>query len=252
MPYLYENSKVNFSNFAHFKEVATKTLNEIFGRVTPIDVIDFDETKDTYKAVGYREGEEKIPGVTTKTEEDQARNDDQANREKAEAEALEAAARIAEIVRSGKTLSPEDQSIAINLGDELFVDLKTEMQARFKALEEFFSAELHALDTDGEGFSRFALVRDNETVAEGTLAELEERTKTEEKPVYNLDTILGASDEAIKLAEEHNIDLKLVTGTGKDGNIKVGDVREYIKAHGSNPAPLKENADDNGDEQSNA
>lgn len=194
MPYLYENSKTNFSNFAHFKEVATKTLNEIFGRVKPLDVIDFDEIKDTYKAVGYREGEEKIPGVTTKTEEDKAREDDQANREKAEAEALEAAERIKKILKEGGTLTDDDKVIAANLGIEL------------PASEQTFT----------------------------------------EHDVFN------ATDEALALAKEHNIDLKLVTGTGANGNIKVGDVREYIKAHGSNPAPVEENADDNGNEQPNA
>lgn len=194
MPYLYENSKTNFSNFDHFKEVATKTLNEIFGRVKPIDVIDFDETKDTYKAVGYREGEEKIPPVTTKKQEQKAREDDQTNREKAEAEALKAAERIKKILEEGGTLTDDDKVIAANLGIEL------------PAPEQTFT----------------------------------------EHDVFN------ATDEALALAKEHNIDLKLVTGTGANGNIKVGDVREYIKAHGSNPAPVEENADDNGNEQPNA
>lgn len=195
MPYLYENSKTNFSNFAHFKEVATKTLNEIFGRVKPLDVIDFDETRDTYKAVGYREGEEKIPDVTTKVEEDKAREDDQANREKAETEALEASDRIKKLLEEGGALTDDDKAVAANLGIEL---------------------------------------------------------PKEDQKEFTEHDVFKATDDALLLAKEHNIDLKLVTGTGANGNIKKSDVANYIKAHGSNPAPVEENADDNGNEQPNA
>lgn len=41
-------------------------------------------------------------------------------------------------------------------------------------------------------------------------------------------TKLNATDAAIKLAEEENVDLGKVDGTGVDGRILVGDVMDYL------------------------
>jgi len=47
-----------------------------------------------------------------------------------------------------------------------------------------------------------------------------------------------ATDAAVELAEEHNIDLEAVEGTGEDGRIVVDDVRALIP-----PSPPAEESD---------
>lgn len=169
MPYLYENSKTNFSCLDHFKEVAVKTINEIYGREKPLDVFDFSETHDTYKCVAYYDHED-MP-------------DEQAE---------------------GEVLSQDAQAAIDKFED---VD-KEELEAE------------EAVEDEGE---------------------------TNDETKYDLGTVLKASDAAMKLAAEKGVDLKLVTGTGADGNITKGDVEKFLKQ-----APAEENANEIGDEQSNA
>ncbi len=54
--------------------------------------------------------------------------------------------------------------------------------------------------------------------------------EVEETETFTVDEVLSASDAAIKLASENDVELENVTGTGKDGNITKGDVEAYIEA----------------------
>ena len=49
------------------------------------------------------------------------------------------------------------------------------------------------------------------------------------KPRVKKEPKFKASKAAIKLAKENNIDLTKVTGTGKEGNITVTDIKNIIK-----------------------
>ena len=206
MPYLYENSKKNFADFEDFKSAAVKTINEIYGRVKPLDVFDFSETKDIYRAVAYYDHEDipvvdPVGNVVNNDEADKARALEADNLLKAEQEVQAARARIINVIEQGGELSEEDKVVARTLG----------------------------------------------------LIDAEDK--------YTLAQILKASDAAIKLAEEEGVDLKLVTGTGKDGNVTKGDVEAYLKAlkaddganadddAGENNAPEEDNADDQNDQQ---
>lgn len=53
---------------------------------------------------------------------------------------------------------------------------------------------------------------------------------SEAEKMVPVEDVLKASDAAVKLASENDIDLKTVTGTGADGNITVNDVKAAIAA----------------------
>lgn len=221
MPRIYEQPKAAFCNFDHFKETAVKTLNEIFGRVRPLDVIDFSENADTYRAVGYYDGEalpaEQKPGEPQSEEaaeqERIAREQDEANRRASDKEFEERIAYVRGELDANRPLASEDLAFAVSNG--LLPDLAvnaTQAQDLTHVSDEEIEAQLN-----GE----------------------------QSVPTYTLDTILKATDEAMKLAEEHGVDLSKVVGTGAGGNIKKSDVAEYLK----NNAPVKENADEDSDQQ---
>lgn len=125
---IYRNAAENFANFDHFKEVAIKQLNEIYGRVRPLDVFDFSIVDHHfYVAVGYyddeempeeqKEGEvlsEAAAAANTATPEEEAA----AAKAAEEAAALAAAEteRLKALVEAGETLSAEDEVLAANLG----------------------------------------------------------------------------------------------------------------------------------------
>lgn len=46
------------------------------------------------------------------------------------------------------------------------------------------------------------------------------------------DSDVDATDAATKLAKENNIDIASIKGTGADGRVTVGDVRDAIDAKG--------------------
>lgn len=200
MPYLYEQPKQNFTCAQHFQEVAIKTINEIYGRVKPLDIFDFSENKTHYRAVAYREGEdavpeEQLPGAPTGDDEvEKARAAEEENKRKADEELAAARARLINVLEQGGELSDEDKALA---------------------------RTLELIDDEGK---------------------------------YTLEQILKASDAAMKLADEAGIDLKLVTGTGANGNITKGDVEKYIagldakeKELQADNAPDEENANDDQD-----
>ena len=74
----------------------------------------------------------------------------------------------------------------------------------------------------------------------GEIVSKEAEAVAENAETFTLDEILNASDAAITLATENGVDIAAVTGTGKDGNVKIDDVRNYIKIN----APLKDNANE--------
>jgi pyruvate/2-oxoglutarate dehydrogenase complex dihydrolipoamide acyltransferase (E2) component len=94
---------------------------------------------------------------------------------------------------------------------------------------------------------RAAVVEAQKQNEEAAKSELPEDEKVIPPGVKEIDGVV-ASDAAIALAEANGVDLKLVPATGRDDIIKESDVADYI----ANNAPLKENADANGSEQSNA
>jgi hypothetical protein len=262
MSRIYTNAKANFTSFDEFKEVATKTLNEIYGRVRPLDVIDFGYNENEYVAVGYYDGEE-MPqeqkagepqsGEAAAAEQFARENEDKAKAQ-AHAEAVEAEQRITAAIIAGEALSPEDQVIAVNLGillpqapaaltDEQAAELEAKVKAGLYSYEAAHAAGLQTVD-GVPTLEAAKIVRT--TPAKEQVADENEAAA---ESTFTVKEILAATDEAIALAAQHGIDLKLVTGTGKDGNIKKSDVANYIEA---NKAPAQENANGNGDEQSNA
>lgn len=49
-------------------------------------------------------------------------------------------------------------------------------------------------------------------------------------PTFTIDEVESATDEAMRLAVEHGIDINDVVGSGENGNVLVGDVEAYIEA----------------------
>ena len=252
MPYAYRNNKQNFTNMDHFKEMAVKTINEMYGRVNPLDVFDFSEDENDFIAVAYREGEEHIPPeqkVGELTSDDSlsaqkvAEQNAEDNLDKAQAEEKEAIDRITGAVMAGKAVSEEDAVRAVNLGIDK--QLQEHMDARNQAIMDFFQVQLEIADTDKDDFIILKGVSPDGFEIRGSYPELEERMRTEEKREA---VVVKASPAAQKLAEENGVDLARIVGTGEHGNITVPDVKAYI----ANPAPAQENADEGNNNQSNA
>lgn len=268
MPYLYENSKQNFTNIDHFKEIAIKTINELFGRVKPLDNFDFRETDTTYVGLGHYDSEGLEAGdvdALTKGEAI-AREKHDENIEKAKAEAEAEAARLRDMIAKGLAPSEEDMAVAFSLG--INEELEKSIGERFALIKKFYDAEdIQIVKTAPGTQIEINVIRDNETIVAKTLVEIEEYMANNEPPggqggdndedetvvetkevtadrnkKYTLDEILKASDGALELANENGVDLKLVTGTGAGGNIVKGDVEKFIKA---NKAPEQENANGN-------
>jgi hypothetical protein len=180
MPRIYENAKTNFSSFEEFKEIGVKTIQEIYGRVRPLDVFDFSQNETHYKVVGYYDGEvipeEQAAGEPQSAEaaeaERIAREQDEANRAAAEEENQKETTRLHELVDAGVVPSPEDTEIAVRLG--IAKDLDEKVSARFDALKAKFGTE-NVVPSSVEVGKPVILVvtKDNEKIAEGTFAELE-------------------------------------------------------------------------------
>lgn len=68
MPHVFKGQIAHYSGLPEFQERAVRTLNELFGRVKPLEVFDFSEDSDAgeYTAIGYAHGEklpeEQLPG----------------------------------------------------------------------------------------------------------------------------------------------------------------------------------------------
>lgn len=260
MPRLYENAKQNFSSLEEFKEVATKTLNEIYGRVKPLDVIDFSYNETHYKAVGYYSNEE-IPDPQTEgaplSEEaaaavQAARELEATNVKKANEEAASEELRIKALYAAKEPVSYEDLLTAAKLGvalpEEIAVQLEQAVKEGRMSYEAAHMAGLVAVDgvptlEAAQKLLQSAVANQNKEAADSTL---------EEKPKnlpYNVkqagDKLI--SDKALELAEAKGVDISKIDGTGRDGVIKKSDVEDYI----ANNAPAKENANGNGEQQSN-
>jgi pyruvate/2-oxoglutarate dehydrogenase complex dihydrolipoamide acyltransferase (E2) component len=263
MPRIYENAKTNFSSFEEFKEIGVKTIQEIYGRVRPLDVFDFSQNETHYKVVGYYDGEV-IPEEQAEGEvqsdaaaeaERIAREQDEANRLAAEQEAHEARIRIQAIIDAGEELTDEDAAIATNLGielpkKELTEEQAAELEAKVKSGHiSYEAAEALGLKTiDG------VAIADARKAARGDLqgdvaAANGEAATTKDLP-YGVKEHDGKliSDAALELALEKGVDIKKIDGTGRDGVIKKSDVADYIKNH----APAQENANGNDTKQPNA
>ena len=268
MPKTYKNHRNNFANFQEFKEVAIKTINEQFGRVTPLDVFDFAEEGDQFKCVAYWDhenipAEQQVGDVLSEDTQEQERialENAAADLERATTEANENAQRIRDAVALGLAVSPEDEVLAAQLG--IAQELQQQTQDRINALQVFFESD--GIEADAATIGQpvnFRLLRGDAIVAEGSLLELEQQVVDSElveddtddtdgeptNPVVDEIQANGASNAAIALAAENNVDLNLIEGTGSNGVITVADVQDYI----ANNAPVTENADD-GNEQPNA
>ena len=68
--------------------------------------------------------------------------------------------------------------------------------------------------------------KEHENVELVTVKEIKSAVK---KPKVKKEPKFKASKAAIKLAKENSIDLTKVTGTGKEGNITVTDIKNIIK-----------------------
>jgi pyruvate/2-oxoglutarate dehydrogenase complex dihydrolipoamide acyltransferase (E2) component len=200
MPHSYENTKNNFSSFDEFKEVATKTLHEVYGREKPFDVIDFSYNETHYRAVGYRDGEELPP-------------------EQQEGEPLQA-------------------EVVVELTAEEAADLEAKVKSGHMSFEAAAAFGLKEID------------------GVPVLEAAKNALRNPDAPVGRVEVSKGivkigeatASTAAADLADASGVDISKVEGTGKDGIIKLGDVKDYI----ANNAPAQENADGNGNEQSDA
>lgn len=240
MPRIYEQPKAAFSNFDHFKEIAVKTLNEIFGRVRPLDVIDFSEDAENYKAVGYYDDEqipeEQAPGELQSDDaaeqERLAREQDEANKAKAEQEFNDRVAYVRGELEANRPLPDEDLAFAVSNG--LLPDLAVNAK-QAQDLTNVPKDELEGLIGEQD---------EDDVPAE----QIDQGGVNTEAPTYTLDTVLKASDAAMKLAEEKGVDLAKVVGTGAGGNVTKADVENFLKTN----APVTENAHANNDQQQDA
>lgn len=261
MPRLYENAKQNFSCFEEFQEVATKTLNEIYGRVKPLDVIDFSYNETHYKAIGYY-NDEVIPdpqavGAPLSPEaaaaEQAARDQEESNKKIAADEAAAEELRIRALYAAKEPVTYEDLLTAAKLGiplpEEIAAQLEQAVKTGRMSYEAAHAAGLATVDgvptlEAADNVLKTAVANQN---AEAAKSEVPAETKN---LPYNVKQVgdKTISDKALQLAEANGVDISKIEGTGRDGTIKVDDVKDYI----ANNAPAKENADGNGDEQSNA
>lgn len=264
MPRIYENAKQNFSSFEEFKETATKTLNEIYGRVKPLDVIDFSYNDTHYKAVGYYDDEAmpapQKPGVPLSNEaaaaEQTARDEEEKNKALAVEEAAREELRIKAAYAAKEPVSYEDLVLAKTLGIDLPEEIAAQLEQGVKegrfSFEAAHAAGLVAID--GVPVLEAAKIARKTGVVNQVADQNKEAAKSEEPPVRNLPYNVKQvgdktiSDKALELAVANGVDISKIDGTGRDGTIKVDDVKDFI----ANNAPAKENADGNGDEQSNA
>lgn len=264
MPRLYENTKNNFSSFEEFKEVAAKTLNEIYGRVRPLDVIDFSFDELKYKAVGYYNDEvipaPQEPGAPLSEEaaaaEQAARDAEAKNLTLAEDEAADAALRIKALYAAKEPVSYEDLVLANNLGIVLPEEIAAQLAQGVKEGRFSYEAAYAAGLTDLDGVPTLEAAKNalkqgvvNTEVANQNAEAAKSEPSVKDLPygVKEIDGVL-ISDKALEFAQEKGVDVKQIIGTGRDGVIKKSDVTDYI----ANNAPAKENANGNSDEQPNA
>lgn len=224
MPRIYENAKTNFTCFDHFKEIATKTLNEIFGRAKPLDIIDFSEQGTMYKAIGYYDDEmappEQAPGQLVGAEqyeaEMKARAEHEAHMEQARKELGKSPEEIVEEVKQGRM--------------------------SFEAAAAFGVTHIEGVTIQDHVAVALQNVNDGDLQPDDVDAAAEAQTFTKEE-------VMNATDAAIELASANGIEIGDVKGTGKDGNVLKGDVEKHIE---STKAPAQENANDPSNEQPDA
>lgn len=261
MPRIYENVKQNFSSFEEFKEIATKTLNEIYGRVKPLDVIDFSYDAEKYKAIGYY-NEEEIPAPQepdaplseeAAAAEQAARDGEEKNKAHAVEEAAHEELRIKAIFAAKEPVSYEDLVLATTLGvaipEEIAEQLVTAVKTGRMSYEAAHAAGLVAIDgvptlEAAKNLIKTVIANQN---AEAAKAEAPGEVKPLPYGVVDFEGVL-ISDKALELVKEKGVDIFKIVGTGRDGVVKKSDVIDYIK----NNAPETENANGNGDEQSNS
>lgn len=268
MPRIYENIIANFTTYQEFKEVATKTINEIYGRVRPFDIFDFHEVPATetqeakYVATAYYDDEENVPEAQPEGERvspeslaaaEAARLSEDDDKRTAEIEAAANSDRIRALVKGCKTISQEDAEMAVTLGisDELYQITET----RLENIRIRFNADaILPVDERDDGFFEFAVMKDDTEIASGSMPELEAAevpgVPVEENEMPE-DGNVAISKNAITLAATHNVDLTKVVGIGFEGKITSDDVNKFLDAN-SVTAPVAENANEHSDEQSNA
>jgi hypothetical protein len=80
-------------------------------------------------------------------------------------------------------------------------------------------------------------IGEDETVADTVDGEddLIDDEDEDETSTFTVDEVQTATDGAIALLADYGIELSAVTGTGKNGNVLVGDVKDYIEKNSLSP-----------------
>ena len=106
------------------------------------------------------------------------------------------------------------------------------MSSLIKRAWNFLFGKKETVTVEIENFKSKVVEKESEVVG---VKNLEERVTAKEiksaakKPRLKKEPKFKASKAAIKLAKENGIDLTKVTGTGKEGNITVTDIKNIIK-----------------------
>lgn len=109
-------------------------------------------------------------------------------------------------------------------GAKVYAVVHVDLDAGEKVLVQGTLVDLHQATIEGVSSGRFNSDQDAKAPVE------KGQEEADFEGTFTLEQIEGATDEALRLAVEHGVDIDDVEGTGEDGNILVGDVEAYIEA----------------------
>lgn len=255
MPHVYKNILSNFTGIEHFIETAIKTLNELFGRDEPLDDFDYAQGPDGQCVmIGYKKGEAAAVGIS-----DQKQGEPLSDQNAAKVEA------ITDIAKTQCNFVDHTEEGPAPFIDDNFLLGSNVQPATFK-LSDGSELQLGEIVRRAKGISGLQTAKEwnaltddqREVFIAGEVAKLDLYDADKDDTV---DDDINATDAAFTYAQENGIDLKAVTGTGKDGRIGKPDVDAFIKAQAvaaqaaadaakietpatADNAPAQENADD--------